>query len=130
MLDALDGATSIIVVTSQELGALRSAARMAHALRHRYGPSRVRVVVNRFDKRSEIGQPDVERVVGGTVSHTIPSDYPAALEALNAGRPVAMERDQRLARAIRAFAADIAGVTKPAPEPPSGMLGRLAWRRA
>ena len=129
-LDALDAATTIVVVTSQEIGALRSAARMAHVLRHRYGISRVKVVVNRFDKRSEIGQADVERVVGGSVAHMIPSDYHAALAALNTGRPVAMDKEQRLARAFRAFAADIAGVAKQAAAPASGMLGRLAWRRA
>ena len=30
----------------------------------------MKVVISRFDRSAEIGQDDVERVVGGTVEHT------------------------------------------------------------
>lgn len=130
-LDALDAVTAIVVVTSQDIGALRGAARLAHGLRHRYGGSRVKIAVNRFDARAEIGQADVERVVGGSIAHMIPSDYRAALEALNAGRPLATDKDRRLARALHTFAVELAGVVTQPPERSSpGVLGRLAWRRA
>lgn len=130
MLDALDAAATIVVVASQELSALRSAARMAQTLTQRYGNSRVRVIVNRFDAKSDLGQTEVERVVGLPVSHTIPSDYRVAVDALNAGRPVVMEKEARLSRALRQFASDLGGVLKKTQEAPAGMLGRLVWRRA
>ena len=130
MLDSLDRATTIVVVTSQEIASLRNAARMAETLRQRYGPARVKVVINRFHREAVIAHEDVERVIGGNVKHLIPSDYRVAVDALNAGRPVVLDKDSRLAKAFAAFAKDIAGVVKERVERPSGVFGRLAWRRA
>jgi pilus assembly protein CpaE len=129
MIDTLDHATAIVVVTSQEISSLRNAARIAETLRQRYGPSRVKVVVNRFHREAVIAAEDVERVIGGDVKR-IPSDYKAALDALNAGRPLVLDMESRLAKALSAFAKDLAGVAKERAERPSGVLGRLAWRRA
>jgi pilus assembly protein CpaE len=129
MIDTLDHATTIVVVTSQEISSLRNAARIAETLRQRYGPARVKVVVNRFHRDAAIAQEDVERVIGSDVKR-IPSDYKVALDALNAGRPLVLDIDSRLAKALAAFAKDLAGVAKERAEKPSGMLGRLAWRRA
>jgi pilus assembly protein CpaE len=129
VLDALDLASSVVVVTSQELPSLRSAGRLTHTLRTRYGASNVKAVVNRFDRRADIAHADVERVVGSPVKHRIPSDYRAAVEALNLGRPVALERGP-LTDAFRALANDLGGVVKQDKPRPSGVLGRLAFRRA
>jgi len=129
MIDTLDHATAIVVVTSQEISSLRNAARIAETLRQRYGPARVKVVVNRFHREAVIAAEDVERVIGGDVKR-IPSDYKAALDALNAGRPLVLDMESRLAKSLSAFAKDLAGVAKERAERPSGVLGRLAWRRA
>jgi pilus assembly protein CpaE len=129
MIDTLDHATTIVVVTSQEISSLRNAARIAETLRQRYGPSRVKVVVNRFHRDAVIAQEDVERVIGSDVKR-IPSDYKVALDALNAGRPVVLDMESRLAKALAAFAKDLAGVVKERAERSTGVLGRLAWRRA
>ena len=130
MLDSLDVVTSAVVVTSQEIAALRNAANMAETLRTRYGSGRVKVAINRFHRESVIAHEDIERAVGGAVEHLIPSDYRSAIEALNAGRPLAMDRESKLGIAFQRFARDLAGVAKEHTEKPSGMLGRLAWRRA
>lgn len=128
-LDALESVTTLVVVASQEVAALKSAARMADTLKQRYGGARVRVVINRFDKKSEIGQADVERVVGLPVAMLIPSDYRAAIDAMNHGRPLVANADQSLGRAFRAFATQLAGIVKQRQES-STMFTRLAWRRA
>jgi pilus assembly protein CpaE len=129
-LDALDPATTILVVTSQEVSALRSAAHTAETLRQRYGPKRVSVVVNRYDKSSVVGASDIERVMGEPVKHMIPSDYRVAVEAVNTGKPIVLDKDGKLAKAIRAFAKDLAGIGAARSEEAGGMLARLAWRRA
>ena len=129
MIDALDHATTIVVVTSQEISSLRNAARMADTLRQRYGPARVKVVVNRFHREAVIAQEDVERVIGSDVKR-IPSDYKVAVDALNAGRPIVLDMESRLAKSLSTFAKDLAGIAKERAERPSGVLGRLAWRRA
>ena len=130
MLDALDPVTSIIVVTSQEVSALRSATNTAETLRQRYGAARVRVVLNRFDKNAAVATSDIERVLSEPLKHQIPSDYRVAVEAVNTGIPLVLG-DSKLAKAVRSLATDLAGIAKdPGNQPaPGGVLGRLAWRR-
>lgn len=130
ILDSLDVTTTIVVVTSQEIASLRNAANMAETLRSRYGSGRVKVAINRFHRESAIAHVDIERAIGSSVEHLIPSDYRSAIEALNAGRPVALDKESRLGSAFQKFAKELAGVAKERVERPSGMLGRLAWRRA
>jgi pilus assembly protein CpaE len=130
MLDALDPVTSIIVVTSQEVSALRSATHTAETLRQRYGAARVRVVLNRFDKNAAVATSDIERVLGEPLKHLIPTDYRVAVEAVNTGIPLELA-DSKLARSIRTLASDLAGLgIEPAQDgAPGGVLSRLAWRR-
>lgn len=129
LLDALETAARIVLVASQELSALRNAGRLAQTLRTRYGGARVKAVVNRFDRRAEIAHADVERVIGDSVKHLIPSDYRVALEALNSGRPVVLDQG-RLAESFRRLATDLGGIVKQPAEQPSGGFVRLAFRRA
>jgi pilus assembly protein CpaE len=129
VLDALETVTSLVVVGNQEIGALKNASRMMQTFGHRYGSARIRFVVNRFDGQADIGQTEIEKVVGSS-AYLLPSDYRVAVEALNAGRPVALDKDQRLSRAFRSFASELAGIAKPQRESRGGMLSRLALRRA
>ena len=130
MLEALDPATVIAVVTSQELSAVRGAAATVATLRQRYGSQRLRVVINRYDKNGPVSAKDIAKVVGEPVACQIPSDYRVAAEAINVGRPIVLE-DGRLAKALRAAAAELVNVGKPeAVAPAASVLGRLAWRRA
>ena len=131
MLEALDPATVIAVVTSQELSAVRGAAATVATLRQRYGAQRLRVVINRYDKNGPVSAKDIAKVVGEPVACMIPSDYRVAAEATNVGRPIVAE-DGRLAKALRAAAAELVNVgnTPAAEAQPGGMLSRLAWRRA
>jgi pilus assembly protein CpaE len=129
ILDALETVSSVVVVTSQELPSLRSAGRLSHLLRTRYGASRVKAVMNRFDRRADIAHADVERVIGDSVKHLIPSDYRVAIEALNLGRPVALDPGQ-LSDSFRSLAGDLGGLVKPKRERAPGVLSRLAFRRA
>lgn len=110
VLDSLEGIATILIVANQELATVRNAGRMAGALRQRYGKDRVKIVISRFDKQAEIGSEDVERVVGSPVVYTVPSDYRAALMALNKGRPLALNKDNKLQPAFQTIAADLAGI--------------------
>ena len=132
VLDALETASRIVVVANQELSTVRGSARIATTLRQRYGKDHVQVVVSRFDAASPIAQEDVERVVGGSVRHLIPSDYRRALEALNRGCPVVTENHNKLSGSLVGFANRLAGIAaekKPESEKPGGLFGRLTGRR-
>jgi hypothetical protein len=85
--------------------------------------------MNRFDRRADIAHADVERVIGDSVKHLIPSDYRVAIEALNLGRPMALDPGQ-LTDSFRSLAGDLGGLVKPKRERAPGVLSRLAFRRA
>jgi pilus assembly protein CpaE len=130
-LDALDAATSIVIMANQELSTVRSASRLGTALRQRYGKERVRVVVSRFDKQAEITPDDVERVVGGNIRHIVPSDYRLALQAMNRGRPLCLENHNKISASFRHLAHDLAGVeasAAPRGSEPTSIFGRLTSR--
>lgn len=130
MLDVLETVETIVLVSSQELSSLRSAGRLAHTLRARYGASRVKTVLNRFDQRGEIAHRDVERVIGDSVKHLLPSDYRVAIDAMSRGRPLVLDHG-RLSQAFRALATDLSGIQqkRTTTAQPTGFLGRLANRR-
>jgi pilus assembly protein CpaE len=129
ILDALEGVNRITVVTNQELATVRNAARMAAALRQRYGKDKLTVVMSRADRLAEIGHEDVERAVGSPVKHSFPSDYRRALQALNKGRPVALENHNELSGSFVKFARSLAGIEKPEPERPSGRFSIFGSRK-
>jgi pilus assembly protein CpaE len=131
VLDSLEQLASVFVVANQELATVRCASRLASTLRQRYGRDKVTVVLSRSDRQADIGFEDVEKAVGSRVAHTFPSDYRAALQALNRGRPIALDNHTDLSLSFRRFANKLAGVKieRTAPKP-VGLLGRLTHRRA
>jgi pilus assembly protein CpaE len=123
MLDALEAATSIQVVTNQELASVRGASRIATALSRRYGREKVSVVVSRFDKHADIGVNDIEQSVHAPLRYTFPSDYRLALQALNAGRPFVLDGGSKLASAVIEFTKSLTG--EPAAESAGNKSGSL-----
>ena len=123
-LDSLDQASTIVVVANQELATVRNAGRMASALRARYRKAKVMTVINRSDRRSEIGQQDIERAVGGAIALQMPSDYRRALHAMNKGRPLVLDNHNELSASFKALAQELAGVTRErSAERPTGSDG-------
>ncbi len=124
-------ASSITVVATQELAAIRSGARVAAGLRQKFGTDRVRIVVNRYDRSAEIGSADLERAVGSRIGHTFPSNYRLAIDALNKGRPLVIDNHNKLASSFAAYARSLSGAgTEATPADRSaGLLGRLTGRR-
>jgi len=122
---------SIVVVTTQELPSVRSAAIMVSRLRQRYGKERLVVVMTRNDKLSEISHKDVEQAVGAPVSYVFPSDYRISLEAMNKGRPAVLDNHSTLSSSFEKFARSVAGlkIEKSEGQSSTGWLGRLAGRK-
>jgi pilus assembly protein CpaE len=133
LLDTLEAAMNIFVVTNQELASVRGAQRVADALSRRYSREKVGLVVSRFDKGADIGTDDIEEVVHLPVRFTFPSDYRLALQALNAGRPFVLDGGSKLAAAVTAFAKELHGeALREPPQPPASgavrpRFGVLRW---
>jgi Flp pilus assembly CpaE family ATPase len=113
VIDALDPLTSVTLVVNQELPTVRRAAQVGAILRQRYGKDKVGAVVSRYDARADIGQEDIERVVGLPVWAALPSDYRKVLAAANAGRPLVSDNHSRLAASVVQFAQKLGGVREP-----------------
>jgi pilus assembly protein CpaE len=109
LFDALESVTAVMLVVNQELPTVRRAAQLAGLLRQRLGKDRVATVVSRYDSRAEIGQDDIERVVGLPVWGVLPSDYRLALSAANQGKPLIAENRSRLANSVRQLARRLSG---------------------
>jgi pilus assembly protein CpaE len=109
LFDALESVTAVMLVVNQELPTVRRAAQLAGLLRQRLGKDRVATVVSRYDSRAEIGQDDIERVVGLPVWGVLPSDYRLALSAANQGKPLIAENRSRLANSVRQLARRLTG---------------------
>ena len=131
VLDTLDDVPNVVVVANQELATVRNAGRMAAALRARYPKATVTTVINRTDRRSEINQQDVEKVVGAPIAHQVPSDYRRALLAMNKGRPLALDNHNELAASFTALARDLTGLEHKKTERSGsgGFKGFLSGRR-
>jgi pilus assembly protein CpaE len=129
VMDALDHLSTLVIVTSQELAAVKSAGRLASALRQRYGRNRVSLVLSRSDKKADIAREDVERAVGSEIAFAFPSDYRQALHALNKGRPLALDGETDLASSFKRYAFELAGVSPDRKASRPGLLGRLSLRR-
>lgn len=88
------------------------------------------VVVSRLDRESDISYEDLEKVLGGSVAHVLPSDYRRTLASLNKGRPVVLDNHSTLAASLEKFARSLAGlkIEKKGAEESSGWFARLGRR--
>ena len=125
-MEALDRATTILLVTNQDLSSVRAAAATAAALRQRFGSQRLRLVINRYDKRASVSAQDVAMVTREPIAWMVPNDFQVAVEAINAGQPFTLE-DGKLAAAVRQIAAELTNFETSVKRP--SLLQRLSWRR-
>jgi pilus assembly protein CpaE len=123
VVDALDPLTAITLVVNQELPTVRRAAQVGAILRQRYGKERVGAVVSRYDARADIGQEDIERVVGLPVWAALPSDYRKVLAAANAGRPLVSDNHSRLASSVVQLAVRLSGASAQGAKPKASKSG-------
>ncbi|MGE5834857.1 MAG: AAA family ATPase [Acidobacteriota bacterium] len=128
LFDALETVSSVLLVVNQELPTVRRAAQLAGLLRQRLGKDRVATVVSRYDSRAEIGQDDIERVVGLPVWGVLPSDYRLALSAANQGKPLIAENRSRLANSVRQLARRLIGAEGPETQAARPAPAKLATR--
>ncbi len=82
LLDVLDSIDTLVLVTTNEMLALRQAKNMIQALTARnVGANRLKLVINRMPKRTQIQLPELEKVMGYSIYADIPNDYVKLNEA-------------------------------------------------
>ncbi|HEY1229553.1 MAG TPA: AAA family ATPase [Ramlibacter sp.] len=124
---ALDRAWRIFGIMQSTLPDLRNASKMLAAFRSLgYPPDRTELVVNRFERSSEIGVEEIQRSLGSVRLRTVPNSYKDVSASINHGDPLAKtSRSSAIAKTLAEFAQSIS----PRQEEARGLLGRL-FRRA
>ena len=88
-LKALDMSDVVYLVMENLLPFVRDAKRLVAKFRALgYADSKVRIVVNRYEKNGTIDVAQIEKAVGLKVSHTIRSSFPDVAQAINTGVPI------------------------------------------
>ena len=125
-IKALDRANYVFPVMQLTLPFIRDANRLISAFRTLgYTKDKIRLVVNRFEKGSEIKLEDVERSLGVATFKTLPNSYEAVASAVNHGRPIAsFARNNPVAKGLQELAH---ALIRPSTEG-SGVLGKLLRR--
>ena len=125
-IKALDRANYVFPVMQLTLPFVRDANRMISAFRTLgYSKEKIRLLINRLEKSSELKLPDVERSLGLSAFQTLPNSYEAVAAAVNHGRPIAsLARTNPVAKALQELAQSL---IPPAGEA-TGLLGKLLRR--
>ncbi|HZD54583.1 MAG TPA: hypothetical protein VE175_16155, partial [Woeseiaceae bacterium] len=125
-IKALDRANYVFPVMQLTLPFVRDATRLIAAFRTLgYSREKIRLLVNRLERSSELKLHDVEHSLGLTAYKTLPNSYEAVAAAVNQGRAIAsFARNNPVCKGLRELAQDLS--------PPStegaGMLGKLLRR--
>jgi len=76
---------------------------------------RFHILLNRLDRREEIGIADMEKLFGCSVHASLPNDYFALHRVVTLGQPLGTENE--LGRAIESVALRLCGATGKQPPP-------------
>jgi len=125
-LAALDASQTILLVVTQEIPAVRNARRCVDLFRRLgYGDDRVRMVVNRHQRRARIPDSLLAETAGMRISGRVGNDYRLVDRAIHAGALVADQAARSaLARDFRRLV-DLVVQRGPATRKPRSLLGRL-----
>jgi pilus assembly protein CpaE len=91
----------ILYATVLSLPALKNAKRYLAEMAARFGGGKVKVVVNRYNAKGEIGLGDAERVLGCKPFAALPNAYSEVKDSINRGEPLVRRYPKsQFARAI------------------------------
>jgi pilus assembly protein CpaE len=109
-IKALDRASYIFPVMQLTLPFVRDANRLISAFRTLgYSKDKIRLIVNRLEKSTELKLTDVERSLGLSAFKTLPNSYEAVAAAVNHGQPIAsFARSNPVARSLQELAQTLA----------------------
>jgi pilus assembly protein CpaE len=125
-IKALDRAHMIYPVLQARLPFIRNAKKMLAIFKSLdYGPDKVELVVNRFDRKGAIGIAEIERALGKFKMHTVPNSYKQVSAAIDHGEPlIASARSDPVLRHL----AGLAGPFGPRPTTGRSLFARLLGR--
>jgi len=89
VLAALNMSEDIFIVTQLDLPSLRNAKRFLDILsRLGYREGRVKMIINRYQNRSEVSLEEAQRILREKAFWLIPNDYPTVISSINQGKSI------------------------------------------
>jgi pilus assembly protein CpaE len=124
---SLDQADEILLVLTLDILAARAAQRaLAIFGRLGYSSAKVRLILNRWSKASDLELRHVERFLGERITSFISDDYSTVVNSINLGKPlVAAQSSPTIVAELKRLAAICGGATKQEPEARKNVLGAL-----
>jgi len=100
----------LYVVTVSEVSALRNASRILDFMSQEDVPQeKVRVILNRFEKRSPIPESQIEKLIQRKIFWMVPNQYHQAVKTISSGDSTADISRSELIRNLKGWADSIAG---------------------
>jgi pilus assembly protein CpaE len=109
----LESCSAILLVVTPDLPSLWRTQRLIRFLQQKSCVQKTRLIVNRSRKADEIRESEIQEAVKHSVFWKLPDDYPACLNAVNSGKPLAAADSSELSRSYRELAQQLTGVTLP-----------------
>lgn len=123
-LEVIRGCDYLQLVTVPEVSAIRNIVRWTdYCKRHEISKDKLRVVLNRHQKRGAISEEQIERAVGQPIFWKVPNQYAHNVKTISSGDPVAELSSSEVTRNIRDWAAAIG--TKPSADKKKEARGLL-----
>jgi pilus assembly protein CpaE len=112
--EVYERANQIMIITQQEVASIRDASRLYRLIRNELDipESHFFLVINRYDKNSDIEIADISRSTGIDAKQfiTVPNSYQSVAESINVGVPMFDHaKNSRVTRALMAMNAKLSG---------------------
>jgi pilus assembly protein CpaE len=104
------GSEALIIVMTPELPALWRTDRLIQRLEASGTGDKIKLVLNRDSKQHEISGREIEKMLHFPVYYRLPNNYPAAIQAVNSGKPLITVNHSSLAASYFELAQMLTGV--------------------
>jgi pilus assembly protein CpaE len=101
---------AIVVVLTPEIPALWRTLRLLELMDSHGAGDKLKVVLNRSHKKDEITRKDIEKTLGRDIFWSLPNDYRASIDAINAGKPLVSMNHSGLAGSFKEFTENLTGM--------------------
>ncbi len=112
---------AVIVVLTPELASLWHCGRLLRALEMWGLGEKVRLVLNRWDKRAEISSSQIEKALEHPVYWTLPNCYADFTNTVNSGEPLGSMSGSKLTLSAQELTRRLTGISQP--QKPGGLSG-------
>jgi len=113
----------VLLVLTPELPALWRTERLLQFFGKNGTRDKLRVIVNRSNKRDDITEKEITKVLDTPVYWRLPNNYASSIQSINSGKPVVVINHSDLSKSYRELAHELAGLPRVSKN--SGLLGFL-----